>query len=70
MNFKNSIISALKSLGKNKMRTALTSIGVIIGVSSVIIMIGIGSSAQVAVKDKIMNYGANAIALRQSYVTK
>jgi len=64
MNIKNTFIIGMKSLAKNKMRTALTSIGVIIGVSSVIIMIGIGSSARVAVKDKVYNFGTNAIALQ------
>ncbi|HPR49791.1 MAG TPA: ABC transporter permease [Spirochaetota bacterium] len=67
MNIRNSFITAVKSLGKNKMRTALTSIGVIIGVSSVIIMIGIGSSAQIAVKDKILTYGVNAIAVKTNF---
>ncbi|HRZ26642.1 MAG TPA: ABC transporter permease [Spirochaetota bacterium] len=67
MNLKNSFKTATKSLGKNKMRTTLTSIGVIIGVSSVIIMIGIGSSAQVAVREKILTYGVNAISVQTNY---
>lgn len=45
------------------MRSMLTSVGIIIGVSSVILMIGLGSSARVEVKDKVANYGENGIGL-------
>ncbi len=64
MTAQNLFITAIRSLGKNKMRSALTSLGVIIGVASVILMMGIGNSARVAVRDKIFNYGANAMSVR------
>ena len=67
MNFSNLLITAINALTKNKLRSPLTSIGVIIGVSSVIIMIGIGSSAQIAIKDKVSKYGANAVSI-QSHI--
>ncbi len=63
MSYKNLIITALRALTKNKMRSALTSIGIIIGISSVIVMIGMGNSAKVEVRDKIVTFGANAISL-------
>lgn len=63
MNIKNAIITAVRSLRRNKMRSMLTSVGIIIGVSSVILMIGLGSSARVEVKDKVANYGENGIGL-------
>ena len=63
MNIKNAIITAIRSLRRNKLRSMLTSIGIIIGVSSVILMIGLGSSARVEVKDKVKNYGENGIAI-------
>ncbi len=66
MNIKNSILTATRALNKNKMRSALTSVGIIIGVSSVIIMVGMGSSAQIAVKNKITTYGANAMSVYDS----
>ena len=37
---------ALKALGRNKMRTALTMLGMIIGVSAVITMVALGTGAQ------------------------
>jgi len=63
MNFKNALITAVRSLRRNKMRSLLTSVGIIIGVSSVILMIGLGSSARIEVKDKVTNFGENGISL-------
>ncbi len=63
MNIRNSIITAIRALKKNKLRTALTSIGIIIGVLSVIAMIGVGNSASVAVKDMVRTFGTNAISV-------
>ncbi|MCL1911026.1 MAG: ABC transporter permease [Leptospirales bacterium] len=39
-------------------------IGIVIGISSVIAMMGLGSSASVAVQDKILSYGANAMEVK------
>ena len=39
---------ALKALARNKMRTALTMLGMIIGVSAVITLVALGSGAQVS----------------------
>lgn len=63
MNYKNLLITALRALTKNKMRSALTSIGIIIGISSVIVMIGMGNSARVEVREKIFTYGTNAMSI-------
>ncbi|HPB82392.1 MAG TPA: ABC transporter permease [Spirochaetota bacterium] len=66
MNITNSFLSSVRALNKNKMRSALTSVGIIIGVSSVIIMVGMGSSARIAVKSKITTYGTNAMSIYDS----
>jgi putative ABC transport system permease protein len=63
MNIQNSIIVAMRALRRNKMRTVLTCIGIVIGVASVIIMVGIGNSARIAVREKIHSYGTNAISI-------
>lgn len=64
MNIKNAIVTAFRALKKNRMRSALTSVGIIIGISSVIVMIGMGNSARVAVRDMIFTYGDDAFRVR------
>ena len=64
MNIKNAFITSGRALSKNKMRSALTSIGIIIGVSSVIVMIGLGSSAKITVRNKVFSYGSNGMAVK------
>jgi putative ABC transport system permease protein len=54
---------ALKALGRNKLRTALTALGMIIGVGAVITMVGIGSGAQTTIEDQIKSAGTNLITV-------
>src|SRR5437762_14116341 len=52
---------ALKALRQNVMRTALTMLGIIIGVGAVICVVAIGEGAQATVERAITNIGANMI---------
>src|SRR5262245_29820394 len=52
---------ALKALGRNKMRTALTMLGMIIGVGAVITMVALGTGAQSSVEAQIPAAGTNVI---------
>ncbi len=52
---------ALKALGRNKMRTALTMLGMIIGVAAVITMVALGSGAQQSIEQQISSAGTNLI---------
>src|SRR5206468_473509 len=52
---------ALKALRQNVLRTALTMLGIIIGVGAVICVIAIGQGAQASVERAIANIGANLI---------
>lgn len=54
IDFKSTLRIAINSLKVNKMRSMLTSLGIIIGVSAVIIMLAIGTGAQEKVQ-KIWN---------------
>ena len=63
MNLHNSVIVSIQALKRNKMRTALTCIGIVIGVASVIIMVGIGNSARIAVREKVSAFGTNALSI-------
>ena len=52
---------ALKALGRNKMRTALTMLGMIIGVAAVITMVALGRGAQDSIEQQIKSAGTNMI---------
>jgi putative ABC transport system permease protein len=52
---------ALKALGRNKMRTALTMLGMIIGVGAVITMVALGAGAQSSIEAQIQAAGTNVI---------
>jgi putative ABC transport system permease protein len=52
---------ALKALGRNKMRTALTMLGMIIGVAAVITMVALGTGAQTSIEAQIQSAGTNLI---------
>ncbi len=55
---------ALKALGRNKMRTALTMLGMIIGVAAVITMVALGNGAQQQIEEQVRAGGTNLIMVR------
>jgi putative ABC transport system permease protein len=56
-----SIRIALRALKVNRTRSALTMLGIIIGVAAVIAMVGVGSGATTRIQDQIQSIGANLI---------
>src|ERR1700682_2329441 len=52
---------AVKGLNRNKMRTALTMLGMIIGVAAVITMVALGTGAQTSIEAQIQSTGTNMI---------
>jgi len=54
---------ASASILKNKMRTLLTMLGIVIGVGAVIVMVAIGNGAQMQIKDQIGSLGTNLIII-------
>jgi len=57
----NLIKVAFKSIAKNRMRSALTMLGIIIGVGAVIIMVSIGKGTQVDIENRISSLGTNLL---------
>jgi len=57
---------ALKSLRTNTLRSALTMLGIIIGVAAVIAMIGVGKGAQTRVEEQVRSLGANVMVMWNS----
>ncbi len=60
---------ALRALRTNKMRSALTMLGIIIGVGAVIAMVAIGSGAANRVKQQIASIGSNLLMIVPGTVT-
>jgi putative ABC transport system permease protein len=61
MNLLSIIRVAFRALARNKMRAALTMLGIIIGVSAVIAMVSIGQGAQASVQAQIQGMGTNLL---------
>ncbi len=69
MNFLATLRVALNALRVNKLRSALTMLGIIIGVAAVIVMIAVGSGAQAKVEDQIRSLGSNLIIVFSASAT-
>src|SRR5687768_14195489 len=54
---------ATQSIRKNKMRAALTMLGIIIGVAAVIVMVAVGYGARSRIRAQINNLGTNMIVI-------
>jgi putative ABC transport system permease protein len=54
---------ALKALNRNKLRTMLTMLGMIIGVGAVITMVALGKGAQTTIEDQVKAAGTNMITV-------
>lgn len=63
MNFITTIKLALKSIVSNKMRTFLTMLGIIIGVSAVIILVSVAEGTTQQVTESIESMGTNLISV-------
>lgn len=55
------VLAAAQALGRNKMRAALTMLGVFIGVAALIAMVAVGQGANVAVRKQIESLGTNLL---------
>lgn len=63
MNFLESIRVSLRALRANKLRSALTMLGIIIGVAAVIAMVGIGNGATASITSQIQGMGSNLLTI-------
>lgn len=60
---------AIRAIKANKMRSVLTSLGIIIGVAAVIIMLAIGNGAQISIQNEMKSMGTNLIIVRSGVAT-
>lgn len=60
---------AFRAIKANKMRSVLTSLGVIIGVAAVIVMLSVGNGAQIQIQNEMKTMGSNLIIIRSGVAT-
>lgn len=62
--FLNILKVSLKNIKSNKLRSALTMLGLIIGIASVIILVGIGNGASSSVKSQVQSLGTDILTAK------
>jgi putative ABC transport system permease protein len=60
---------AIRSLAANKLRSALTMLGIVIGVAAVIVMLAVGSGARARVEEQIRALGSNLLLVLSGATT-
>ncbi len=60
---------AIRAIKANKMRSILTSLGIIIGVAAVIVMLAVGNGAQTSIQNEMKTMGSNLIIIRSGVAT-
>jgi putative ABC transport system permease protein len=70
MDFTSILRIAIRAMARNKMRTLLTMLGIIIGVGAVIAMVGVGQGAQQKVQDQIAAMGTNIVFVSSGTVNR
>jgi macrolide transport system ATP-binding/permease protein len=63
------LAAAAQAIGRNKMRSALTMLGVFIGVAALIVMVAVGEGANEAVRKQIESLGTNVVVILPGAVT-
>jgi putative ABC transport system permease protein len=63
MRTSNTVLVALRALRRNKLRSVLTALGIIIGVAAVIAMVSIGNGAKSQVEAQVASLGQNVITV-------
>jgi macrolide transport system ATP-binding/permease protein len=64
------LAAAAQAIGRNKMRSALTMLGVFIGVAALIVMVAVGEGANEAVRKQIESLGTNMVVILPGAVTQ
>ncbi len=63
MAYRKSLVIALRALRRNRLQTALTTLGMMIGVGTVLVMMAVGSGAERSISDQVRAAGMNVIVV-------
>ncbi|OUQ60415.1 hypothetical protein B5E58_00670 [Tyzzerella sp. An114] len=69
MNIYECIKSSFRNVFSNKMRTILTMLGIIIGISSVILIVSIGNGSQAAIEEEFESFSAGSLTVSMTTST-
>ena len=61
---------ALRALSRNKLRSGLTALGLIIGVGAVVTLVGIGNGAKAQIEARVASLGQNVLQVKSGSVSK
>ena len=61
---------AVSGVTANKLRSALTTLGIMIGVAAVIILVAVGTGSSQAIQDSISRLGSNTLTVSSSQATR
>ena len=64
MSFWQTLIEAFRSLGANRLRTALTMLGIVIGIASVVLMLGVGDAVRLFIERELSVLGSNQLIVQ------
>lgn len=67
MDFQEIIKNSFVNLGRNKQRTFLSMLGIIIGIASVIILLSVGNGAQASITNSITSLGSNILTISPNF---
>jgi putative ABC transport system permease protein len=70
MNLKATLRLALQALIRNRVRSLLTMLGIVIGVAAVIVTVAIGAGARISVQNSIDSLGSNLIVVQPGSITQ
>jgi putative ABC transport system permease protein len=69
MNFFQTLFEALRSLASNRLRTALTMLGIVIGIASVVLMLSVGDAVKLFIDRELSVLGSNQLIVQRGAPT-
>ena len=69
MSLLQTLIEAFRSLASNRLRTALTMLGIVIGIASVVLMLGVGDAVRVFIDRELSVLGSNQLIVQRGAPT-
>lgn len=70
MRFLTEVQVAYRALKRNKLRSALTALGIIIGIASVTSMVALGKGAKTSIEEQLTDLGSNTLLIRAGSSTR